>query len=65
MMCVGDDGGGSVGELKLVTFVEFMASMGSLMVFVAAAKIDDDLSVKLATKDSVRSKPNDSMMVPT
>lgn len=64
IMCVGDDGG-SVGELKFVTFVEFMASIGSLIVFVGAAKIDDDLSEKLATKDSVRSKLNDSMMVPT
>lgn len=62
-MCVGDDGG-SVGEPKFVTFVEFMASIGSLIVFVGAAKIDDDLSEKLATKDSVRSKLNDSMMVP-
>lgn len=66
IMCVGDDGGGSVGELKFVTFVvEFVASIESLMVLVAAAKIDDDLSEKLATKDSVRSKFNNSMMGPT
>lgn len=64
MMCVGDDGG-SVGELKFVTFVELMASIGSVMVFVGAAKIDDGLSEKLATKDSVRSKLNNSMMVAT
>lgn len=64
-MCVGDDGGGSVGEFKFVTFVAFMASIESVMVFVGAAKIDDDFSVKLATKDSVRSKFNSSMVVPT
>lgn len=64
IMCVGDDGG-SLGAFKFVTFVEFMASIESGMVFVVAAKIDDDLSEKLATKDSVRSKFNNSMMMPT
>lgn len=69
-MCVddvgGDDDGGSVGELEFVPFVEFMASIESVMVVVAAAaKIDDDLSEKFATKDSVRSKLKNSMMMPT
>lgn len=62
-MYVNDDGG-SVGKLELVTFVEFMTSIESVMMLVAI-KIDDDLSDKLATKNRVRSKLNNSMLLRT
>lgn len=52
-----------MGTLELVTFVEFMASIAiESIIILVAVKIDDDLSEKLATKDSVRSKFENSML---